>query len=91
MELKTFQVTVTTAGTPVQLPDNLLEHAQRVRIKALIANTGFMYVGDSAANAASTKGYELDSGEWVEFDCANTNQVFVDSSVNGEKVSVMVT
>jgi len=77
------QVTVTTALTRVQLASTTA--IRSVCIKANHANTGKMYIGDITV-AAST-GYELPADVSVCLDINNLNLVYVDSSVNGEKVS----
>ena len=74
--------TVTTAGTPVNIASN---QCQAVTIKALIANTGTIYVGPSSVTSAN--GHQLDPGESVSFDIANTNAVWLDAAVNGEGVT----
>lgn len=56
-----------------------------VRIKALIANTGDVYVGDASVSAAN--GYVLDSGDEIFIEIANLATVYLDVSVNGEGVS----
>jgi len=56
-----------------------------VRIKALIANTGNVYVGDAAVAAAN--GYVLDAGEEVFIEIANLATIYLDVSVGGEGVS----
>jgi len=56
-----------------------------VRIKALIANTGNVYVGDAAVSAAN--GYVLDAGEEVFIEIANLATVYLAVSVNGEGAS----
>lgn len=78
------QKTVTTAGTEVALAASqaLLSG---VRIKALAANTGIIYVG--ANPVTSTTGFALAAGEEVFVEVANLATVYIDSSVNGEGVS----
>lgn len=79
------QVTVTTAGTAVQGPD--VDCPGGVIVRALAANTGKMYVGnDGAGDVASTTGFELDASEKVYIPVSNLKDLWVDSSVNGEKV-----
>lgn len=75
--------TVTTAGTRVTLAASTT--CKSVTIKALAANTGTIYVGDTSV--ASTNGYALAPGETVTLDIANLNTVNLDSSVNGEGVT----
>lgn len=79
------QTTVTTAGTAV----TLLGGAQTtgtITIKALDANAGNIYVGDSGVTSAN--GFILAAGEAVSIahDHASDN-IFIDSDNNGEGVS----
>lgn len=75
--------TVTTAGTRVTLAASTT--VKSVTIKALAANTGTIYVGDTSV--ASTNGFALSAGESISLDIANLNTVNLDSSVNGEGVT----
>ncbi len=77
--------TVTTAGTRVTLAGSTA--CKSVTIKALIANTGTIYVGDSSV--ASTNGYALLAGEAVSLDIANLSTVNLDASVSGEGVTYL--
>ena len=74
---------VTTAGTRVTLATSTT--VKSVVIKALIANTGVIYVGD--ATVASTNGFALSAGDTLGLDIANLATVNLDSSVNGEGVT----
>jgi hypothetical protein len=56
-----------------------------VTIKALAANTGIIYVGDTAV--ASTNGFALLAGDSLSLDIGNLATVNLDSSVNGEGVT----
>lgn len=76
------KATVTTAGTRVQLASNT---AKSITIKAAIANTGTIYVGNSAVAAAN--GYELLSGDSVSLDISNSNLIYIDSSINTQSVT----
>jgi hypothetical protein len=78
------QKTVTTAGTEVALAASQAI-LSGVRIKALAANTGIIYVG--ANPVTSTTGFALAAGEEVFVEVANLATVYIDSSVNGEGVS----
>lgn len=74
---------VTTAGIRVQLPNI---PCREVTVIAKRTNTGYIYAGGS--NVSSTIfGVELASKESFTFAVANTNQIYIDSSVNGEGVS----
>lgn len=75
--------TVTTAGTRVALATT--QTVKSVTIKALNANTGTIYVGNSTV--ASTNGLELLAGDTVNMDIADLATVYIDSSVNGEGVT----
>lgn len=79
-----FRKTVTTAGTRVQLDSNACTSCT---IKALIANAGKIYPGNVAVS--SSNGFELSAGESISLDITNTNLVYIDSSVNGDGVSVV--
>lgn len=78
------QKTVTTAGTEVALAASQAI-LSGVRIKALAANTGIIYVG--ANPVTSSTGFALAAGEEVFVEVANLATVYIDSSVNGEGVS----
>ena len=84
------QTTVTTAGTEVQL--NADQACNAVLIKAVTANTGIMYVGNDGTNAVSSStGYPLSSAESpIILEVKNLNQIYVDASVNGEKVAWII-
>lgn len=79
------KTTVTTAGTRVVLASSTT--VKSVTIKALAANTGTIYVGNSTV--ASTNGLQLAAGDTVSLDVSNLNTVNIDSSVNGEGVSYL--
>lgn len=76
------QDTVTAAGTAEQLPTNT---AIAVTIKALPANTGNIFLGDSAVSSAN--GHVLGAGDAVNVAIDNLNRLWIDSAVNGEGVS----
>jgi len=76
--------TVAAAGTGVQLTTTSTP-ILGVIIKALITNTGDIYVGGAGVAAAS--GYPLAPGEFVGLDVDNLTDVWIDAAVNGEGVS----
>jgi hypothetical protein len=78
------QTVVTTAGTEVTLGASATLRSG-LRIKALHANTGWIYVGLNGVSL--TTGFVLDAGEEVFLEVADRATVFIDSSVNGEGVS----
>ena len=89
MPMMSGKRTVTAAGTAVPLTAVNQEIQGPLIVKALIANTGTIYIGnDGASDVASTNGLELKAGEVVVFEfCGQTHNIFIDSSVNGEGVS----
>jgi len=78
------QKTVATAGTEEALGGSTTLYSG-VRIKALHANTGWVYVGANPVTSAT--GFVLDAGEECFLEVANLATVYVDVSVNGEGVS----
>jgi len=82
-QFASFQTSVTTAGTQVQLASHACRSAT---VKAKSTNTGLIYVGD--LNVDSTTGFILSAGDSLSVDVNNTNLIWIDSSVNGEGVSV---
>ncbi len=78
------QTAVTTAGTEVTLGSSQAL-TQGAWIKALHANTGFIYVGLNGVT--SSTGFVLDAGESIFVPIDNRTTIYIDSSVNGEGVS----
>jgi hypothetical protein len=75
-------VTVTASGTSVQVASNI---AQSITIKALITNLGTIYVGGSSVSSAN--GFPLLAGDTVSLDISNTDKVWIDASISGEKIN----
>lgn len=93
-QLRTGQATVATAGTAVQLSATSTI-ARRLKIKALAANAGVVYVGD--VDVSATTGWQLAAGEEITLDdnsSANRGQEkefdlsthYADAATNGDKV-----
>lgn len=82
----TGQKTVTTAGTQVVLAAST--SCSGVTIRALTANTGIIYVGDSSVD--STNGFQINATQEVFVKIDDINKVYIDSSVNGEGVSWII-
>jgi hypothetical protein len=78
-------VTVTTSGTRVQFASNT---AKSIVVKALVGNTGTIYVGGSTV--AASNGFPLAAGDTVSLDINNTNVVWIDASVNSQSVAWML-
>lgn len=80
------QKTVATAGTELALASTQALFVGMVTIKALHANTGWVYVGKNPVTL--TTGYVLDAGEVLTLaNVANLADIYIDVSVNGEGVS----
>ena len=70
-------------GSNITLPNGVF-------VKALSTNTGKMYVGGAGdGTVSSSTGFELSAGNVIFVPVTNLKDVFVDSSVNGEKVCWM--
>lgn len=92
----TINVTVTTAGTRVQVTTTDLPVA-RIFLRGHAANTGHIYFGD--VTVSSTVGLQLKVGDMPfelstptiegESDPVNLKNFYVDSSVNGDKLSIL--
>ena len=85
-----WQVTVTTAGTAVKASTNPTPGGDFI-IKADPDNTGSIYVGnDGADDVASTTGFQLTAGDQVVMKLSSLHKLWVDSSVSGEKVHILL-
>lgn len=88
------QVTVTTAGTRVQL-SAVATRVTSVTIQALPANTGVIYVGDDSVDSTHTVAILAASQSTVisgDLDGFGTQElllsdIYLDSSVSGEKIA----
>lgn len=79
------KTTVTTAGTRTVLASST--PCQSVTVKALAANVGLIYVGNTAVS--STNGHQLSASDSISMDIANLNTINIDSSVSGEGVTYL--
>ena len=76
-------------GTALVLTASKVNAATGVLVKAAIANTGQVYVGDSSVTAAAadaTSGFELNRGESVVMPVAKPSLIYVIGSAAGQKV-----
>lgn len=81
-----FRTTVTTAGSRVQLASNVLTIG--AILEAPSTNTGLIYVGDVTVSS-TVFGAELQPGQSTSVALDNTNRIYIDSSVNGDKMSAL--
>ncbi len=80
---------VTTAGTRVQLSSTSVPCIDLI-IQAKRTATGRLYISGPSV-AADTNGIYLNAGQSLSLSVTNLNQVWIDSSVNGEGVTYMYT
>ncbi len=86
---RTFHKLVATAGTP----EKLVEHSEPsavLLIKALRTNTGYIEVGFDGITTLIGRGHELEKKEIIVIPIDNVEKVWIDSSVDGEGISVVV-
>ena len=91
----TNQFPITTSGTPVHLAYLEIPNGFQILLKhrAKGAATGsYITVGTSSVNAlnTSTSNYALAIGDILELAVTNLNLIWVDSTVNGEILEVVV-
>ena len=81
------QKTVTAAGTAVALGAGAVNGP--LMVKALLANTNNIYVGNDGANyVTSANGMQLDAGEVIIFNyVGGLSSIYIDADTNGEGVS----
>lgn len=86
MAILSGKTTVTTAGTAVVLGNMTVDGP--LMVKALLANTNNIYVGNVNGDVASTNGLELDAGEVIIFNyVGDLNNIWIDADTNGEGVT----
>ncbi len=85
-------VTVSTTGTPVQLPAIAVPDTVTLAVRAKATNgVKRIFVANSAANVADpTKRAELRAGEGLELAITDASLVWIDASANGAQVEVIV-
>jgi len=91
MILVNSTATVSTAGTEVQL-SNTNRKVRWIKVKALAANSGKVYLGIAGSITASL-GYELSAGNEIEINFAELggtivfSTLWVDAATNGDKLA----
>jgi hypothetical protein len=92
MSIKTGQKNVTTSGTPVQIDAIDLQGKQEVAVKAKLSNTGIISVGFSSATALKTSSshFKLYAGDSVRVVVDDLDEVWIDSTVNGEGIEYIL-
>lgn len=79
---------VTTAGTRVRITSTSTK-CTRIDIVAETDNTGVIVIGGSTviASLATRRGIPLNAGEVYSLSINNLNQIYLDSSVNGDGIT----
>jgi hypothetical protein len=90
VKVRTGQKTVTTKGTPVQMPSLVIPSTTEVVVKAKNVNTGKITVGYSSATAlnSGTDFFSLYPGESIHLKIYNLNLLWIDGE-NGEGVEYL--
>ena len=83
------EATVVAAGTAVQLPDISVGEACDLVVKAKRTNRGAIKIGESATQAQAGK-FTLEPGEAVKLRIGNSNKVYADAEMSGDKVELIV-
>ena len=88
----TGQKNLTTGGIAEQLPNVPIPNGCKVILCAKPGNTGYVYFGNSKANAESSSNRfdRLEAGDSIPLQITNLNLIWVTSSVNGEGISYYV-
>lgn len=81
-----FVTTVSSAGTRVQLASNTLTNG--AILQAPSTNTGLIYVGVVTVSS-TVYGAELQPGQAVSFAGNNSNLIYIDASVSGDKCACL--
>lgn len=74
---------VASAGAPQALAGSTSTGS--ITVKALVTNTGQIYVGNSSMTKAT--GFELSASESVSMDINNLNKIYIDADNTGEGVT----
>ena len=77
---------VTTPGTAVALESTRI-YGRSIIVKADLANSGNIYIGDEDVLASAFTGVALDAGEVWIMDAQYMNQIYIDATVGTEGVS----
>lgn len=90
--LKAEELTIVTSGTPVQGSDIQVPSGIEVVVLAHPDNTGRVSIASSSAAAltSATTSMLLDAGQSVSILIKNTQNIWADSTVDGDKVRLFM-
>lgn len=86
----TKSVVVPTPGTAVNAPAQAVASGYTITVKAKNTNTGRIKIGHSAAGAQGADAFTLGANEAVSIGNDNTNDIWIDATVAGEGVEIIV-
>ena len=85
---KCNQVPVPSPGTAVQLSTQAVPDGFQIFVRALVANSGTIYVGPDAATAQNhAKATPLEPGAFIELALKNVNAIWIDADDATDGVS----
>lgn len=87
--IRNGKVTVTTAGTRVQLSGSSVPLTRGVSVKAAIGNANTIYLGNASVSASN--GFELSAGQEEFIECSDLNLVYIDAAANTQSVTYIGT
>ena len=86
-KLKSMVKTVAAGGTAEAL-SSVHELCKSIEMKALNANAGLVYVGDSTVLASTTSGFELAADAvWIE-ENIYLDEIYIDAVTNDDGVGI---
>ena len=87
IQIATGTLTVVTPGIPKRFPQRAIPDGKAVSIKAPTTNIGFVYIGNTSADASDhTIAYLLDAGDVVEYYIKDLSRLWLDSILAGEGI-----
>jgi hypothetical protein len=88
-QLVSAEVNISSAGTAVQASTAATSLKWGVLIKALVGNSGMIYVGNVSDDVTSANGIELDSGEQIFIACGDLSDLWFDTSSSGDDARLL--
>lgn len=85
----TDTATVAVPGTAAQCPSHVPAAGKPVLVVALSTNTGYVWIGESAAQAQANL-IPLAAGQSIEISIDDTDKIWIDAAVGGEGVGIIV-
>lgn len=83
---KTGQITVSSSAK-TGFPDGTPKPLVSIGIKALLANTGIIYIGQSDVSSSS---FPLDPGESIDVELLEPAHIYFLAATNGDKIAYII-